>query len=340
MQPLVSIIVPIYRTEKYLKRCVDSILSQTLTDIEVILVDDDSPDNCPKICDEYAHSDSRIKVIHKRNDGVSAARNAGIDAASGKYIGFVDSDDYVEPDMFECLAEHSEKTGCGVSVASFYETYQGGETHERTVPNKLARIAEMSDFDELIQCEVGCYVWNKLFRTAIIRGNSVCFQEGVQLIEDALFYLDYIKFADSVCFIGKPVYHYMRNGNSICATYQHNAFELHKTLYRKRIETAKFLNKTELTDDGIQCAFLKNITDDVLKICSKGNNCSGSEKIAELKRIAYDEDARYVLGCTVKHDDKQHEKAVGLLKTKNVRALRRLSWFYCNIVLRARYYFK
>lgn len=340
MQPLVSIIVPIYRTEKYLKRCVDSILSQTLTDIEVILVDDDSPDNCPKMCDEYARSDSRIKVIHKRNDGISAARNAGIDAASGKYIGFVDSDDYVEPDMFECLANCSEKTGCGVAVAGFFETYQGGETVERTVPDKLVRIADISEYNELIECMNGCYTWNKLFRTMIIRSNRIYFQEGIQLFEDALFYLDYIKFADSIGFIGRLVYHYMRNGESICATYQNNAFELHKMLYRKRIETANFLNKTDSTDDGIKRAFLTNITDDALKICSKGNSCSNSEKIAELKRIACDKDTRHVLGCNVEFNDKHHEKAVSLLKAKNVRALRRLSWFYCNIVLRMIYYLR
>lgn len=95
MQDLISVIVPVYKVEKYLKRCVDSILAQTYPCLEVILVDDGSPDGCPAICDEYAREDRRVRVIHKENGGLSDARNAGIDAAKGKFLGFVDSDDYV-----------------------------------------------------------------------------------------------------------------------------------------------------------------------------------------------------------------------------------------------------
>lgn len=97
----ISIIVPIYKVERYLKRCVDSILNQTFTDFELILVDDGSPDNCGRICDEYAEKDNRIYVIHKENGGLSDARNAGLDYATGQYIIFVDSDDFVEPDLLE-----------------------------------------------------------------------------------------------------------------------------------------------------------------------------------------------------------------------------------------------
>ena len=99
----VSIIVPIYNVEKYLSKCIESILSQTYKNIEIILVDDGSPDNSPQICDEYAKKDDRIIVIHKANGGVSSARNAGIDIATGKYIGFVDPDDYIENNMYELM---------------------------------------------------------------------------------------------------------------------------------------------------------------------------------------------------------------------------------------------
>ena len=99
----VSIIVPVYKTEKYLKRCLDSLLNQTLEDIEIILVDDGSPDSAPALCDNAAKTDGRIKVIHKKNEGLGMARNTGIDAACGKYIGFVDSDDFVKTNMYEYL---------------------------------------------------------------------------------------------------------------------------------------------------------------------------------------------------------------------------------------------
>ena len=119
MQDLISVIVPVYKVEKYLKRCVDSILAQTYPCLEVILVDDGSPDGCPAICDEYAREDRRVRVIHKENGGLSDARNAGIDAAKGKFLGFVDSDDYVHPRFYELLlqalkGEGADIAGCDV----------------------------------------------------------------------------------------------------------------------------------------------------------------------------------------------------------------------------------
>lgn len=109
MNPLISVIVPIYNVEKYLARCVDSIVNQTYKDFELILVDDGSPDNSGKICDEYAKKDSRIKVVHKKNGGLSDARNAGMAVATGEYISFIDSDDYVSDDFFECLLDVMNK---------------------------------------------------------------------------------------------------------------------------------------------------------------------------------------------------------------------------------------
>ena len=122
MQDLISVIVPVYKVEKYLKRCVDSILAQTYPCLEVILVDDGSPDGCPAICDEYAREDRRVRVIHKENGGLSDARNAGIDAAKGKFLGFVDSDDYVHPRFYELLlqalkGEGADIAGCDVTAA-------------------------------------------------------------------------------------------------------------------------------------------------------------------------------------------------------------------------------
>ena len=109
MSDKISVIVPVYNVENYLRRCVDSIINQTYKNLEIILVDDGSPDNCPVICDEYAQKDSRIKVIHKENGGLSSARNCGMDMATGEYIGFVDGDDWIESDMYKFLIENAEK---------------------------------------------------------------------------------------------------------------------------------------------------------------------------------------------------------------------------------------
>ena len=108
MEPIISIIVPVYKVEKYIHECIDSILNQTLKNIEVILIDDGSPDECPRICDEYAHKDSRVIVIHQKNQGSSSARNSGIKVANGKYLAFVDSDDVISPLMFETLISNGK----------------------------------------------------------------------------------------------------------------------------------------------------------------------------------------------------------------------------------------
>ena len=112
--PKVSIIVPVYNVEKYLRRCIDSILRQTLTDIEVILVDDGSFDSSGKICEEYARKDSGLRVIHQKNAGVAVARNTGLDIASGDYIAFVDSDDYIEPNMYQSMMQVANQYDCDV----------------------------------------------------------------------------------------------------------------------------------------------------------------------------------------------------------------------------------
>ena len=124
MDSLISVIVPIYNVEKYLQKCVDSIINQTYKNLEIILVDDGSPDNCPKMCDDYAEKDSRIKVVHKENGGLSDARNVGMEVATGEYVSFIDSDDYISLDFYETLLEtivdnDSDVVECG--VVKFYE---------------------------------------------------------------------------------------------------------------------------------------------------------------------------------------------------------------------------
>ncbi|MBA1325633.1 glycosyltransferase [Enterococcus faecium] len=130
-----SIIVPVYKVEKYLRKCVDSILAQTFTDFEVILVDDGSPDNSGKICDEYAEKDNRVRVIHKENGGLSSARNAGIDVARGKYLGFVDSDDYIDEDMYEILYENLKIHDADISSVELIPFY-GGRYKEKNKEKK------------------------------------------------------------------------------------------------------------------------------------------------------------------------------------------------------------
>ena len=125
----ISIIVPVYKTEQYLDRCVESIVNQTYNNLEIILVDDGSADNCPAMCDKWAEKDNRIKVIHKENGGVSSARNAGIDAASGEYIGFVDGDDWIDTDMYDFLMSHFDDD-TDIVRCSYRKVYENSDTEE------------------------------------------------------------------------------------------------------------------------------------------------------------------------------------------------------------------
>ena len=125
MNPLISVIVPVYKVEQYLDECVQSIRKQTYTNLEIILVDDGSPDRCPEMCDDYAKQDSRIKVIHKNNGGLSSARNAGLEVMSGDYFGFVDSDDYIENQMYEILLKHIDES-TQISSCCIYQIEETG----------------------------------------------------------------------------------------------------------------------------------------------------------------------------------------------------------------------
>ena len=128
----ISIIVPVYKVEPYLRKCLDSIVGQTYQKLEIILVDDGSPDSCGAICDAYAARDERIRVIHKENGGVASARNAGLDAATGDYIGWVDSDDWIEADMFECLLKGAEDYDADIVVCGREDSYPD---HNLSIPN-------------------------------------------------------------------------------------------------------------------------------------------------------------------------------------------------------------
>lgn len=202
----VSVIVPIYKVENYMLKCIDSILSQTLTDLEIILVDDGSPDHCGEICDEYEAKDSRVKVIHKKNGGLSDARNAGLVIATGEYIGFVDSDDYITPEMFKLLVELCEKNHtkiAGCDLAYVYDNSSKKEirsTYEEKVFISQDFFKKMLD----VKCFLRTGVWNKLYKAELFK--TVRFPNG-KLFEDVgtmyklIFQVDRISYASVPCYL-------------------------------------------------------------------------------------------------------------------------------------------
>ena len=180
MKDLISIIVPIYKVEKHLKKCIKSIVEQSYTNLEIILVDDGSPDNCGKICDEYAKKDCRIKVIHKKNGGLSDARNCGIDKSSGKYLMFVDSDDYIDKNICEKLINASKEYDCDIVMCNIYRVVNNKIYIEKEISalsknEVLDGITVMKEFFKNFSIDL--YVsWNKLYKRELFFGNKPLFE--------------------------------------------------------------------------------------------------------------------------------------------------------------------
>ncbi|MBO4674921.1 MAG: glycosyltransferase [Elusimicrobiaceae bacterium] len=212
--PLISIIVPIYNVEKYLSQCLDSIVAQTYQNLEIILVDDGSPDNCGKICDEYAAKDSRIKIIHQVNAGLSAARNAGLEIAMGEYIGFVDSDDYIESDMYEYLYGLIKRDNAAMAMCAICQDEGFVDDRQCKFPYLLIPTLEIFQFSNWPP------VWNKLYRRDFI--STLRFNTTVSNGEDGLFIFELSKSNVSIALGNQAKYHYCcnRNPTSLTKTFQ------------------------------------------------------------------------------------------------------------------------
>lgn len=213
-EELISVIVPIYNVEQYLPRCIDSIINQTYKNLEIILVDDESPDNCGKICDEYKAKDARIRVIHQKNRGLSGARNAGIDIATGEFLGFVDSDDYIEPTMYETLYHDIKKFEAGLSICSRYYEFEDGKRVERYKLDKDIKvytgkdaIVEMNNYSSFDMS-----AWDKLYKRELFA--EIRFPEG-KLSEDFFIMHRLLDEAKVVTFNPSPLYIYVQRNNSI-----------------------------------------------------------------------------------------------------------------------------
>ncbi len=239
----VSIIIPIYNVEKYLDICVQSVRNQTLQDIEIILVDDESPDNSPKLCDEYACQDKRIKVIHKKNGGLGFARNSGLEVATGEYVTFLDSDDFVDLHTYEHLYSLVKKN----NLDAIYYRFKRFTNEEDVVACQANNdIVEYNDEEikdlmlDIIASEpaakvdhkIACSSCTAMYRLSIIKENDVRFHSERELIsEDLIYNLDFLKDARKVAFNNGVHYHYRVNPSSLTSKVRPDRVEKINTLY-------------------------------------------------------------------------------------------------------------
>lgn len=231
---MISIIVPVYNVEKYLKKCVGSLINQTYKDIEIILVDDGSTDNSGTICDEISTTDTRIKVIHKMNGGLSSARNAGIDMAKGDYLAFVDSDDFVELDMYETLLDGIEKNGKDISCCGRIVDIFGQYSNKEFVMDSPKMFTKEETIREILYLEnVDVSACDKLYDKNLF--SDIRYPEG-KISEDAAVIFEIIERSNGIYHVGVPFYHYVFRNNSIT-----------KSKYSaKRHDVINNLNNTEI----------------------------------------------------------------------------------------------
>lgn len=214
MNPLISIIVPIYKVEDYLEKCIESILAQSITNFELILIDDGSPDECGKICDSYASKDNRIKVVHKQNEGLSAARNSGLDIAEGDYVGFVDSDDWIHEKMYEILLTLLIDNNADIAQCEFIRTFDEEETTDNSQNNTIETFNNIESLKNIYNKKAISTVvsWNKLYKRELFE--YIRFPKG-KIHEDEFTTHKLLYKSKKLVYTNKVLYFYRQTPNSI-----------------------------------------------------------------------------------------------------------------------------
>lgn len=280
--PKVSVIVPIYNVEKYLDRCMESLLNQTLKDIEIIMVDDGSPDKSPQMCDEYAKKDRRIKVVHKKNGGLSDARNAGLKVATGEYVAFVDSDDYQSLNTYEELYRQAKSGDYDVVYGGAFWNKSNGEFFElfkidRSFKGKevLTLLGDMlyQDGNRPFEEQVSMSVWTGIYKLDVINKNNISFKsERIYISEDVIFHMELLPLCKSIKCVPKAYYHYCFNKDSLTHNFNFKKVECNFRLYEKMCEIVERYGLKEL-DSKVAHFFLKYTRGIILKeilLSSKG----------------------------------------------------------------------
>ena len=247
MRPMVSIIVPIYNAEQYLRRCVDSILNQEYTDFELLLVNDGSTDASGDICEEYGDRDPRVIVIQKENTGVSDSRNRAIDRARGKYLQFLDSDDWITPDATRLFVRAAEEYGCDMVISDFYRVVgerlsPKGDIEEEGVLTREEFAAHMMENPADFYYGV---LWNKLYRRDIVEEHNLRMDTDINWCEDFMFNLEYIRYAKVFYALHAPIYYYVKRKGSLASQginisktvkMKLNVFEYYNNFYKHVLE--------------------------------------------------------------------------------------------------------
>ena len=303
--PKVSVVVPVYNVEKYLKRCLNSLVNQTLKDIEIVIIDDGSTDNSPNICDEYAKQDQRIKVIHKDNQGLGFARNTGLKEVSGEYVGFVDSDDFVEVDTYEKLYTLAKKENVDMITCNYFSFNSTNKEKQRVCTISDNKIVLGEDLKKLAcqlvgkdprknEDDIGMSVWKNLYSTKFLKENNYNFCSEREFVsEDAIFDLSVVTNMNKVLLITDSFYSYCVNGSlTLSSTFRESKFEEYKKLYLKEAQLLEKYNYYESGKYYIATTFLGNIRAHIKQLVR--SELSKKEQLDLISNIVNDDLVRSV----------------------------------------------
>ena len=295
----ISIVIPIYNAEDHLQRCVDSVLNQTEKNIEIILVDDGSTDNSIEICKNYLNQDKRVQLIHQENSGVSAARNRGIEQACGEYIGFIDSDDWIEPNMYECLLREANQASADIVMCDARTVYEDGKIQADTITQLSAnQILQKSDFTPSLLLEMAGSAWRCIYKNHRYtakrqKQNALLFPLGVKFSEDRIFNLYAFGQANKICYIKKAFYNRYMNKKSAVHRFHQDYFEACKRSMDGIEQAVRYAWED---DNELQKAYLSQfITGAIGAICNyyyKTSTLRAAERKKMVKGLCEDSQLR------------------------------------------------
>lgn len=327
-EPLISVIIPIYNVEKYLRQCIESVMNQTYKNLEIILVDDGSTDQCSIICDEFASLDERIKVIHKVNGGLVSARKEGLSTAAGEYVTYVDGDDWIEDNMYESMIEILGKFDVDIIISGFIAEYANKSEYidnniESGLYNNTESLRSLKDrmlYDGHF-FEFGLYpvVWNKLFKRELLTKNQNNVSNYITMGEDVACSFPAILDAQSVYILEKKyLYHYRRVAGTITSSYDSKYFEKILELY-KYLQQIFLDRKEALILKQLNYYFLFLIKIGLNMEFSRVNKSSYSEKLTKVKKfIDCIEVSNMTTSLDIKNVDNTTKKIIKTLNSKNV----------------------
>ncbi len=305
--PLITVVLPVYNVEKYLQRSVDSVLLQTYTNLEILLIDDGSPDNCPALCDGYAAGDQRIRVIHKQNAGLGMARNTGIDHATGKYICFLDSDDYIAPNTVEKCVKCITETNADVVQYGYYNVNRAGQIVRTNIPNPEKRIYEGAEIQKTFlpdlmyddpkathRNNLWMSMCGAMFRLETIQQNNWRLVSERQIIAEDVFSLTrFYSYARKVAILPEAFYYYCENGTSLTRTYRPDRFAGIKHFYTESLRQIDNLGYGKAMKDRLAMVTLSYTIAALKQEVAAPRSLK--DNIAGVKAIVRDETTRQLL---------------------------------------------